>query len=71
MRKSLLNFEAGILREEIRSSGLSQRKLSKKLGLCEKSFSQRMNGIREWKLSEIQSLKAIMPDINITEIFHI
>lgn len=66
-----LNFRADFLREEIRKNKLSQRKLAKLLGISEKALSQRMNGIREWKLSEIQSLKAIMPDMNTTEIFHI
>ena len=71
MRQVILRFEAGLLREEIRKSGLSQRKLSKKLGLSEKSFSHKMNGLHEWKLSEIQAMKQIMPDMNISEIFHI
>lgn len=67
----MLNFRADLLRETIRRNKLSQRRLCKLLDISEKALSQRMNGTYEWKLSELQAMKRLMPDMDIKEIFHI
>lgn len=64
-----LPFRSDLLREGIRSAGLSQRKLADMIGIDEKTFSQKMNGESDWKLSEIKHLQRLLPNVDIYEIF--
>lgn len=64
-----LNFRADLLREAIRSNGLSQKKLSEKLGLNDKTISQKMNGVTQWTLSEIQQISSILKGLDVNTVF--
>ena len=64
-----LNFRADLLREAIRSNGLSQKKLSEKLGLNDKTISQKMNGVTQWTLSEIQQISGILKGLDVNTVF--
>lgn len=64
-----LNFRADLLREAIRSNGLSQKKLSEKLGLNDKTISQKMNGVTQWTLSEIQQISSMLKGLDVNTVF--
>ena len=66
-----LNFRADLIRESIRRNGLSQNKLADKLGINPKTFSFKMNGIYQWTLEELQSLKKNLPDLDAKEVFYL
>lgn len=70
-RKTKLNFCDDLLRETIRKNGFSQRKLAPLLGMTDKTFSKKMNGYFDWKLSEIQQLQTILKDLDVNLIFNI
>lgn len=59
-----LNFRADLLREAIRSNGLSE-----KLGLNDKTISQKMNGVTQWTLSEIQQISGILKGLDVNTVF--
>lgn len=49
-------FCNSLLRGKIAEQGTSQRKLAQKIGLNEKTFSEKMNGKYDWSLSEVQQI---------------
>lgn len=49
-------FSDNLLRGKIAEYGTSQRKLAYKMGLNEKTFSEKMHGKYDWSLSEVQQL---------------
>ena len=65
------SFDVWRLKREISNQGLTQKELSKLIGISEKAFSMRMQGVADWKLSEIQKMKKYLQDISISEIFYI
>lgn len=64
-----LNFRVDLLREAIRSNGLSQHKIAKKIKITDKAFSNKMNGITDWKLCEIQQIQELIKNLDVCEIF--
>lgn len=66
-----LSFRADLLRESIRSKGLSQHKIAKLIGIDDKTFSQKMNGKTDWKLKEIQAINVILKPSDINSIFRL
>lgn len=66
-----LIFRADLLREEIRKNKLSQHKVSKILGVSEKTFSKKMNGYVDWKLLEIQQLQKTLKELDVNLIFNL
>lgn len=49
-------FCDGLLRGKIAQCGTSQRKLAQKIGLNEKTFSEKMHGKYDWSLTEVQQI---------------
>lgn len=66
-----LYFEQWRLKKQIARHGLTRKKLAGMMGLTGQTFSKKMQGIVEWRLSDIQKLKEYLPNANIAEIFHI
>lgn len=66
---SKLNFRADLLRESIRENGLSQRKLSVMMNLNDKTISQKMNGVTQWTLAEIQQMQKILKGLDVNKVF--
>lgn len=49
-------FCDNLLRGKIAEHGTSQRKLAQKIGLNEKTFSEKMHGKYDWSLTEVQQI---------------
>lgn len=49
-------FCDSLLRGKIAEHGTSQRKLARKMGLNEKTFSEKMRGKYDWSLTEVQQI---------------
>ena len=64
-----INFRADILRELIRSNGISQRKLATAMNLTPKTVSNKMNGKVQWTLSEIQRMSTILAGLDVNVVF--
>lgn len=67
----VLNFRADLLREEFRKNKLSQHKVALKMGLSDKTFTSKMNGYTDWKLSEIQQLQKLLVDLDVNQVFNL
>lgn len=68
---TILSFRADLLREVIRKNKLSQHKIAKALNLTDKTLSKKMNGTSDWKLSEMQSLQALLVGLDIRQVFNL
>lgn len=64
-----INFRADLLRELIRTNGVSQRKLATAMNLTPKTFSNKMNGKAQWTLSEIQRMSTILTGLDVNVVF--
>ncbi len=66
-----LNFRADLLREIIRRNNLSQHKIAAIMGITDKSFTAKMNGYSDWKLSEIQKMQNAIPNFDVNKVFNL
>lgn len=66
-----LIFRADLLRQAIRGVKSSQHKMAAIIGVTDNCFSAKMNGLSEWKLSEIQKLQRAIPNLDVNQIFNL
>lgn len=64
-------FCDSLLRGKIAEHGTSQRKLAQKIGLNEKTFSEKMHGKYDWSLTEVQQICKLLKISSAQEIKHI
>lgn len=64
-------FRADLLREAIRNAKSSQHKMAAIIGITDKSFTAKMNGYSDWKLSEIQKLQNAIPNLDVNQVFNL
>ena len=62
-------MNSNLLRGKIAERGLSQAKVAREIGVSAQSFSRKITGKREFRLSEVQALCEILSIENPADIF--
>ena len=54
---------------EMARHGITRGELAKRLGISETSITNKMHGIRDWKLPEIIKITKMFPDVEFEKLF--
>lgn len=57
------------LKAEIVKAGMLEKDIAEHIGITPRAFSDKMNGKKDWWLSEVLAIHACFPDVKPLELF--